>query len=80
MIDIKKLDGLYQQHLADQFPDNTKMMREWVGLTDKEILQCYSAITKGAWDCIMYARVIEAKLREKNHEPRRQYKNICGND
>jgi hypothetical protein len=26
MIDIKKLDGLYQQHLADQFPDTTKMM------------------------------------------------------
>jgi hypothetical protein len=26
MIDIKKLDGLYQQHLADHIPDTTKMM------------------------------------------------------
>jgi hypothetical protein len=131
MIDIKKLDGLYQQHLTDQFPDTTKMMptgkdslqveamkqalealnntdthpissaeqyfketqamealqdaiddaeeREWVGLTDEEILNLYAGITKSAWDCIMYARVIEARLKGMNHEPR-QYKDLCGND
>ena len=41
--------------------------REWVGLTDEEILKLYTGITKGKWDCLMYARAIEAKLKEKNH-------------
>ena len=41
--------------------------REWVGLTDEEILNLYTGITKGKWDCLMYARAIEAKLRKKNH-------------
>lgn len=40
--------------------------REWVGLTDKEILKLYRVVTKSAWDCFVYARVIEARLKEKN--------------
>jgi hypothetical protein len=40
--------------------------RKWIGLTDKEILKLYRVVTKSAWDCFMYARVIEARLKEKN--------------
>jgi hypothetical protein len=40
--------------------------RKWIGLTDKEILKLYRVVTKSAWDCFVYARVIEAKLKEKN--------------
>jgi hypothetical protein len=42
--------------------------REWVGLTDEEILNLYTGITKGTWDCLMYARAIETKLKERNYE------------
>jgi hypothetical protein len=68
MIDIKKLDGLYQQHLADQFPETTKMMREWVGLTDADIAQAMHGSVEGS-NMLPYqfARAIESKLREKNH-------------
>ena len=37
--------------------------REWVGLTDEEIEQC--AIDDGS-DDLIFARAIEAKLRDKN--------------
>ena len=40
--------------------------REWVGITDNEILKLYRVVTKSAWDCFVYARVIEARLKEKN--------------
>lgn len=56
-----------------------KPNREWVNLMDEEILQCYSAITKQAWDYIGFARAVEAKIKEKNHGTR-QYKDLCGND
>jgi hypothetical protein len=42
--------------------------REWVGVTDEEILNLYTGITKGTWDCLMYARAIETKLKERNYE------------
>jgi hypothetical protein len=51
----------------------------WVGLTDEEILNLYTGITKSAWDCIMYARVIEERLKGMNHEPKPN-KDLCGND
>ena len=39
--------------------------REWVGLTDEEILKCNWAI--GANDMLLnFAKAIEAKLKEKN--------------
>jgi hypothetical protein len=62
------------------FEDGEPLMHsepEWVGLTDEEILNLYVGITKSAWDCIMYARVIEARLKGMNHEPN---KDLCGND
>jgi hypothetical protein len=42
--------------------------KEWVGLTDEEVYQAES----GCWfldelDKTLFARAIEAKLREKNH-------------
>ena len=38
--------------------------REWVGLTDEEILKIYSKPCGS--DYIDYAKAIEAKLKEKN--------------
>jgi tetraacyldisaccharide-1-P 4'-kinase len=60
------MSGDHNQYQKDQFPDTTKMMHKWVGLTDKEILKLYRIVTKSAWDCFVYARVIEARLKEKN--------------
>ena len=49
--------------------------REWVGLTDSEIM----TIAESSFDWNEYTRAIEAKLKEKNCEPR-QYKDLCDND
>jgi hypothetical protein len=38
--------------------------REWVGLTDEEIQQCLNGLPTQTID--VYARRIEAKLKEKN--------------
>lgn len=40
--------------------------REWVGLTDEEILKIYSKPCGS--DYIAYAKAIEAKLRSKNYD------------
>ena len=37
--------------------------REWVDLTDEEVMQ---ALGGNAPDLVLYARTIEAKLKEKN--------------
>ena len=50
--------------------------REWVSLTDAEIM----VIAETSFDWNEYTRSIEAKLKEKNHEPRKRYKDLCGND
>ena len=71
MIDIKKLDGLYQQHLADHIPDDTKMMREWVGLTEDEKAEIrgsvkYSQYMSALEYGILVQDATEAKLKTKN--------------
>jgi hypothetical protein len=38
--------------------------REWVGLTDEEILAIYDACDD--WEWHVYERMLEAKLKEKN--------------
>ena len=46
-------------------------VRPWVGLTDEEILvKCESVpdYDIGNHDLIQFARAIEAKLKEKNHD------------
>ena len=39
--------------------------REWVGLTDEEILAIYDACDD--WEWHVYERMLEAKLKEKNN-------------
>ena len=42
--------------------------KQWVGLTDEEINSvCYKRDWTAPWTNTTFARVIEAKLREKNH-------------
>jgi hypothetical protein len=42
--------------------------REWVGLTDEEILKNQDIVENSySLDLIEFARAIEAKLKEKNH-------------
>ena len=56
--------------------------REWVGLTDEEVMQTMS----GDWTSVFYfARAIEAKLREKNAAPQtaqqpRQWQGLTDED
>ena len=50
------LDNL---HLLDR-----SFKREWVGLTDEEIQECLKGLPTQTID--VYARRIEAKLKEKN--------------
>jgi len=58
-----------------------KMRKPWVGLTDEDIKPLCDEwkIMFGSW-AHDFARAIESKLKEKNHEPRKQYKDLCGND
>jgi hypothetical protein len=61
------MSGDHNQYQKNQFPDTTKMMREWVGLTNNEITQCW--IQKHDHDVgaiYAFACAIEARLREKN--------------
>jgi hypothetical protein len=54
---------------ADQFPDTTKMMREWVGLTDEEWDCIWDEVDTDMWSQTSREnaeRMIEAKLKEKN--------------
>jgi hypothetical protein len=58
------MSGDHNQYQKDQFPDTTKMIREWVGLTDEEIEDCDPS--DECWNLMDVARAIEAKLKEKN--------------
>ena len=40
--------------------------REWVGLTDEEIAECFEFIVEEDTQAIKFAHAIEAKLKEKN--------------
>jgi hypothetical protein len=54
--ETSELDNL---HLLDR-----SFKREWVGLTDEEIQECLKGLPTQTID--VYARRIEAKLKEKN--------------
>jgi len=41
--------------------------REWVGLTDEEILEIDKGLDARSYSLFAYTRAIEAKLKEKNH-------------
>jgi len=49
----------------DHIPDTTKMMREWVGLTDEEIANAVGSPIDEVY--LADFRKVEAKLKEKNH-------------
>jgi len=57
------MSGDHNQYQKDQFPETTKMMREWVGLTDEDI---YAIAKEIGHSYFSLARSIEAKLKEKN--------------
>ena len=40
--------------------------REWVGLTDAEIAECFEFIVEEDTQAVKFAHAIEAKLKEKN--------------
>jgi len=60
------MSGDHNQYQKDQFPDTTKMMREWIGLTDEEIAKGakQSWVDKQAFESAVWWA--EAKLKEKN--------------
>jgi len=60
------MSGDHNQYQKDQFPDTTKMMYEWVGLTDEEIAEGakQSWVDKQAFESAVWWA--EAKLKEKN--------------
>jgi hypothetical protein len=68
---VQELKRSFEQSVTD--PENqpsqygTVLMKEWVGLTDEEIIGMKAAI-KGTLDVQfgVFARAIEAKLKEKN--------------
>jgi hypothetical protein len=41
--------------------------REWVGLTDEEIGECFEFIIEEDTQAIRFTRAIETKLKEKNY-------------
>jgi len=54
--------------------------REWIGLTDEEILVDAGSVVCSYSGLLKFARDIEANLKEKNHHAPRQYTDLCGND
>ena len=53
-----------QSNLGKQILKEIKPQRTWVGLTDDEIQECLQGLPTQTID--VYARRIEAKLKEKN--------------
>ena len=48
--------------------DDLSPQRKWQGLTDQEINSvCYKRDWTAPWTDLVFARAIEAKLKEKNH-------------
>jgi hypothetical protein len=59
------IDGMQKQMQSSVDKAVNKMTkREWVGLTDEEILAIYDACDD--WEWHVYERMLEAKLKEKN--------------
>jgi len=52
----------FHEHMAG--PNYVAPQRTWVGLTDEEIQECLQGLPTQTID--VYARRIEAKLKEKN--------------
>jgi hypothetical protein len=48
--------------------DIQEYARPWRPLTDEEIGACFEFIIEEDWQAIRFARLIETKLKEKNHD------------
>jgi hypothetical protein len=56
--------GWRKRQIDDDIQD---YVRPWRGLTDEEIEACFEFIIEEDWQAIRFARLIETKLKEKNH-------------
>jgi len=73
----KGMDGSIAWHLIERHAENWNQVgemmnewlgenqKEWVGLTDEEIQECLQGLPTQTID--VYARRIEAKLKDKNN-------------
>jgi tRNA C32,U32 (ribose-2'-O)-methylase TrmJ len=61
----KYLTGVEERHIA-RLGVAMGFDREWVGLTNEEILEIDQAIDAKSYTLYSYTRAIEAKLKEKN--------------
>ena len=59
------VDGMQHQMQSSVDKAVNAMSRTWVGLTDEEIQECLKGLPTQTID--VYARRIEAKLKEKNN-------------
>jgi hypothetical protein len=67
------IDGMQEQikRSVDRAVNALADKREWVGLTDEEAMQIWDGIIKYAPGEVRvkdFARAIEAKLKERNHD------------
>ena len=56
--------GWRKRQIDDDIQD---YVRPWRPLTDEEIEACFEFIIEEDWQAIRFARLIETKLKDKNH-------------
>jgi hypothetical protein len=56
--------GWRKRQIDDDIQD---YVRPWRPLTDEEIEACFEFIIEEDWQAIRFARLIETKLKERNH-------------
>jgi hypothetical protein len=59
--EIKRMSKRYEDD------DIQEYARPWRPLTDEEIEACFEFIIEEDWQAIRFARLIETKLKDKNH-------------
>ena len=66
--EIDNMTGWRKRQIARNDDDDIQeYARPWRGLTDEEIEACFEFIIEEHWQAIRFARLIETKLKEKNH-------------
>jgi hypothetical protein len=53
--------------LCDEIDSLRKVKREWIGLTNDDVVDAWHEWQPKSNDIEMFAEIIEAKLKEKNH-------------
>ena len=56
-------------HMSRRYDDDDiqEYARPWRPLTEQEIEACFEFIIEEDWQAIRFARLIETKLKDKNH-------------